>query len=254
MAVQPGGPEFNLVPLILRGALWTSFLQKDAPSMIKKGAALGLGLLLLASPLILTLPWNDWMRYGHRLRWLVTELGPWAGMLLALSTALGTALGLPRLIFCVMGGWLLGFEAGFGWSHMGSLAGAYALFLIARHTRPETLIHKYPKLAALSRPAGKGWFSVLVVRQLPLAGLYNDILLAWSPVSHRDFWIGSFIGFLPLGITASLVGAGAIQTNLQEAGRYLGYATVAFLILTFGTKWLVRRLSAGGLRSGTDSP
>jgi uncharacterized membrane protein YdjX (TVP38/TMEM64 family) len=214
--------------------------------LIKKTSAALVGLLVLASPLVLTLPWKEWVTYGNVLRNTVHDLGPWAPALFMAVTALGTALGLPRLIFCTAGGWLFGFEYGFSWSHIGSLIGAWGLFVIARHTRPETLLHRYPKLKALSAPVGQGWFSVLVVRQLPLAGLYNDILLAWSPVSHRDFWIGSFIGFLPLGLTASLVGAGIIQADLGRTASYLAGATLAFLFLTFAVKWLIRRRGDSG--------
>jgi uncharacterized membrane protein YdjX (TVP38/TMEM64 family) len=209
--------------------------------LIKKTSAALVGLLVLASPLVLTLPWKEWVAYGALLRTMVHDLGHWAPALFMLVTALGTALGLPRLIFCTAGGWLFGFEYGFAWSHVGSLIGAWGLFIIARHTRPETLLNRYPKLKALSKPVGRGWFSVLVVRQLPLAGLYNDILLAWSPVSHRDFWIGSFIGFLPLGLTASLAGAGIIQADLGRTASYLAGATLVFLLLTFAVKWLIRR-------------
>ena len=210
-------------------------------STMKKSAALLLGLLLLASPLMLTMPWGNWMQYGAMLRSASAQLGFWSPLLFMAAAAIGTAFGLPRLIFCLMAGWLFGFEYGFAWSQLGSLLGAYALFLLARHTRPEQLLQKYPKLSALSTPMGSGWFSVLLVRQLPLAGLYNDILLAWSPVSHRDFWIGSFIGFLPLGIAASLMGAGAIQTDLGQMGRYLAVGTALFLTLSLSLKWLIRR-------------
>lgn len=208
---------------------------------MKKSSALVIAMLVLASPLILSLPWKDWARYGELIREMLNTQGPWSPVIFLAATALGTALGLPRLIFCVMAGWLFGFELGFAWSQAGSLLGAYALFLIARHTRPETLLEKYPKLRALSTPVGTGWFSVLVVRQLPLAGLYNDILLAWSPVSHRDFWIGSFIGFLPLGITASLIGAGAIKADLGQMASYLAEATVLFVLLSLLLKRMVRR-------------
>lgn len=210
---------------------------------MKKSSARLLGFLIVASPLVLTLPWKDWMQYGDILRGTFVQLGGWSPVIFVAATGLGTAVGLPRLIFCVMAGWLFGFEYGFAWSQLGSLLGAYGLFLLARHTRPEQLLRKYPKLHALSAPAGTGWFSVLLVRQLPLAGLYNDILLAWSPVSHRDFWIGSFIGFLPLGITASLMGAGAIHTDLAQMGRYLAGATVLLLLLSVSLKWAVRRRS-----------
>lgn len=208
---------------------------------MKSGSVLLLVLLLLASPLVLTLPWKDWMLYGEALRGMLAGLGNWSPLIFVAVTGIGTAFGLPRLVFCIVAGWLFGFEQGFAWSQLGSLLGAYALFLLARHTRPEQLLRKYPKLRAMSTPAGSGWFSVLLVRQLPLAGLYNDILLAWSPVSHRDFWIGSFIGFLPLGVTASLVGAGAIQADLAQVGGYLAGATLLFLLLSVSLKYAIRR-------------
>lgn len=208
---------------------------------MKSGSVLLLALLLLASPLVLTLPWKDWMLYGDVLRALFAGLGNWSPLIFVAVTGIGTAFGLPRLVFCVVAGWLFGFGEGFAWSQLGSLLGAYALFLLARHTRPEHLLQKYPKLRAMSAPAGTGWFSVLLVRQLPLAGLYNDILLAWSPVSDRDFWIGSFIGFLPLGVTATLMGAGAIQADLAQLGSYLAGATLLFLVLSVSLKYAIRR-------------
>lgn len=210
---------------------------------MKKSSALFLCLVLLASPLVLTLPWKEWMQHSETIRDGFARFGVWSPMLFVLITTLATAFGMPRLVFCVMAGWLYGFEYGFAWSQLGSLLGAYLLFILARHTRPSVLMQKYPKLRELSAPAGSGWFSVLVVRQLPLAGLYNDILLAWSPVTHRDFWIGSFIGFLPLGITASLIGAGAIQADLGQVAGYLAGATLVFLLLSVSLKWAIKRRS-----------
>ncbi|NBS16757.1 MAG: TVP38/TMEM64 family protein [Gammaproteobacteria bacterium] len=210
---------------------------------MKQLLGLLLALLLIASPLVLTLPWKDWMIYGNLLRSTSELLGIWSPLAFMGLTALGTTLGLPRLIFCIIAGWLFGFEWGFLWSQIGSLIGAYGLFLVARLTRPETLLERFPKLKSLSAPIGSGWFSVLIVRQLPLAGLYNDILLGWSPVSHRDFWIGSFIGFLPLGLTASLVGAGTVAMDLGQTATTLAIATILFLILSLGLKWLVQRRS-----------
>ena len=213
----------------------------DLKVPLKKSASLLVACLLLASPFVLTIPVDHWRDLGDQLRIFLADIGLWAPWLFALASALGTALGLPRLIFCTAAGWLFGFELGFAVSHFGSLLGAYGLFILARQTRPETLIRRYPRLAELARPVGRGWFSVLVVRQLPLAGLYNDILLAWSPVSHRDFWVGSFLGFLPLGLTASLAGAGIIEAEWSRMGFYLGMATLLFVGLSFGLRWWIQR-------------
>jgi uncharacterized membrane protein YdjX (TVP38/TMEM64 family) len=60
-----------------------------------------------------------------------------------------------------------------------------------------------------------------------------------SSVSHCDFWIGSALGFLPLGVTATLVGAGAIQADIYHLAQYVGIAAVAFFILTLSLKWIL---------------
>jgi uncharacterized membrane protein YdjX (TVP38/TMEM64 family) len=85
------------------------------------------------------------------------------------------------------------------------------------------------------------------MRQLPISGLYNDILLGLSTVSHCDFWIGTALGFLPLGVTATLVGAGAIQADISHLAQYLGIAAGAFFLLTLSLKWILaqRQRKAG---------
>ena len=50
--------------------------SKNFPiTFMKTGSVILLILLLLASPLVLTLPWKDWMQYGDILRSLFAGLG-----------------------------------------------------------------------------------------------------------------------------------------------------------------------------------
>ena len=139
-------------------------------------------------------------------------------------------MGFPRLLFCTLAGWLFGFANGFISSQFGSILGAYVLFLLARRSKPETWLEKYHKLRALNVPAVQGWRSVLVIRQLPIAGIYNDILLGWSAVSPSDFWIGSFLGFLPQGIAATLAGAGIVEADVGSMGMYLAVAATVLAV------------------------
>lgn len=209
---------------------------------MKRLPGLMLALVVLGSPLLFALPVRDWMSQGEAVRASLAAAGWAAPLLFFAGSTLLTALGLPRLLTCTLGGWVFGFAWGFALSHLASLCGAYSHFLLARFSTPASLLRRFPKLKALSVPAGRGWWSVLLVRQLPIAGLYNDILLGWSPVRHRDFLIGSFLGFLPLGVTATLVGAGAIHADLNQLGRYLAIAAIAFLVLNFSLKWAVARI------------
>ncbi len=76
---------------------------------------------------------------------------------------------------------------------------------------------------------------------MPISGLYNDFLLALTPVRHTDFWIGTALGFLPLGVTATLVGAGAVQIDVATLARYFTAAAVSYLLLSFLWKWLAAK-------------
>lgn len=178
---------------------------------------------------------------GEEVKVQLAATGIAAPVVFVAVSAVLTGLGAPRLLFCSLAGWSFGFAWGFVLSHLGTLLGAYGVFLLARRSAPERLLQKYPKLGTVTVPIGKGWWSVLWVRQLPISGLYNDILLGWSPVSHRDFWIGSALGFLPLGVTATLMGAGAIRADLGQLGTYCALAAGAFFLLSFSLKWVTAR-------------
>lgn len=209
--------------------------------------AIGLFLLLFVivagSYLLVHLSVKDVLNQEQQIKHLLFSTGYASPLIFTVFVALFTAIGIPRLLFCTLAGFIFGFSWGFVWSHLGTLLGAYLTFVFARWSGRDFVEHKLPKIAALSNSnQAQGWQSVLIMRQLPISGLYNDILLGLSKVSHSDFWIGSFLGFIPLGVTATLVGAGVLQMNLHEVAKYLGLTTCAFLLLSFSLKMFVNQL------------
>jgi uncharacterized membrane protein YdjX (TVP38/TMEM64 family) len=190
-----------------------------------------LGLAAVASVALLWAVPKDWLLLGAEVKAQLAAAGLAAPLVFVAVAAAMIGLGAPRLLFCFLAGWSFGFAWGFALSHLATLLGAYGAFLLARKAAPERLLRRYPKLRSATVPVGRGWWSVLLVRQLPISGLYNDILLGWSPVSHRDFWIGSALGFLPLGVTASLMGSGALQADLPQMGKYCALAAALFFLL-----------------------
>ena len=66
-----------------------------------------------------------------------------------------------------------------------------------------------------------------------------------SSVSHCDFWIGTILGFLPLGVTATLVGAGAIQADMTHLAQYLAIAAITFFLLPLSLKWILAQRRNG---------
>ena len=214
----------------------------ESTSTLSKKIAIGSLLIVVVgcSFLIYSMPLKDVLNQSQQIKSWLAETGYAAPALFTLAAALLTAIGMPRLLLCTLAGVVFGFTWGFVWSHFGTLLGAYGTFIFARWSGREYVQQKFPKLIALSQATqARGWRSVLFMRQLPISGLYNDILLGMSTVSHGDFWIGSALGFLPLGVTATLVGAGAIQADMSHLAQYLGIAAVAFFLLTLTLKWIL---------------
>jgi len=214
----------------------------ESPETEFKTVAIALLILFLAGciPFLLAIPFDDWLTHTQEMKSRFATLGLAAPAVFTLLTTLLIAVGAPRLVFCALGGLLFGFLWGFVWSQLGTMLGEYGTFLFARWTAREYLVKRFPRLRSLSaRTQGTGWRSVVLIRQMPISGLYNDFLLGLSPVSHRDFWIGSALGFLPLGVTATLIGAGMMQTDLRQLGQYLALAAAAFALLAFSWNYVV---------------
>jgi uncharacterized membrane protein YdjX (TVP38/TMEM64 family) len=216
-------------------------MVKSTNTLSKK---LAIATLLIAvigcSLLIYSLPLKDVLNQSHQIKSWLAVTGYAAPAVFTLAAALLTAIGMPRLLLCSLAGVIFGFTWGFVWSHFGTVLGAYGAFLFARWSGREFVQQKFPKIIALSQSTqARGWRSVLFMRQLPISGLYNDILLGLSTVSHCDFWIGTALGFLPLGVTATLIGAGAIQADISHLAQYVGIAACAFLLLSLSLKWIL---------------
>lgn len=214
----------------------------DSINPLSKKIAIGSLLVAVVgcSLLIYAMPLKDVLNQSHQIKSWLAVTGYAAPAVFTLAAALLTVVGMPRLLLCSLAGAVFGFSWGFVCSHFGTLLGAYGTFIFARWSGREYVQQKFPKIIALSQSThARGWRSVLFMRQLPISGLYNDILLGMSTVSHCDFWIGSALGFLPLGVTATLVGAGAIQADISHLAQYLGIAAGAFFLLTLSLKWIL---------------
>lgn len=212
----------------------------------KVSKTIAIGSLFIAvigcSLLIYSMPIKELLNQSHQIKSWLALTGYAAPAVFVLLAALLTVIGMPRLLLCSLAGLVFGFTWGFVLSHFATVLGAYGTFIFARWTGREYVQQKFPKIVALSQSThASGWRSVLFMRQLPISGLYNDILLGISTVSHCDFWIGTALGFLPLGVTATLVGAGAIQADITQVAQYLGIAAVAFLLLSLSVKWTLEQ-------------
>lgn len=211
-----------------------------------------LGLLaMLALGLAMSfLPFKDGLPSAAMIKAQLDGFGLAAPLLFVAGTALLMALGAPRLVLCSMAGMAFGAAWGLAWSLVGTLLGAYGTFLMVRALGREPVRRRFPALVRHSeRIRERGFLAVLLIRQVPMNGFYNNLLLGLSPVGHRDFLLGSLVGYLPLGTAAAAIGAGVVQADLVRLIQYATVGGMAFLL--FGL--LLKRLT-GAAKNKLEAP
>jgi uncharacterized membrane protein YdjX (TVP38/TMEM64 family) len=218
-------------------------LGPTASDHLKSGRLLGiLGVLVVLAVglLALWLPFKEWLPSGATLKTQLDAFGLGAPLVFVVGTALLMACGAPRLVLGSIAGMIFGAAWGLVWSLAGTLLGAYGTFLAVRAFGRDPIRRRYPQLDRYSgRLHKQGFLAVLLIRQLPMNGFYNNLLLGLSPVRHRDFLLGSVLGYLPVGMAAVSIGAGAVQADLARLVQFAVAGGAAFLLLGL----LVKRLT-----------
>jgi uncharacterized membrane protein YdjX (TVP38/TMEM64 family) len=191
-------------------------------------AVTGLGMAIYLSPL------RAWLADGQFVKDCLALFGIAAPLAFTLATAFLTAIGIPRLLLCSLGGMAFGFIWGLACSQLGTLMGSYAIFLFIRWRGKGYALHHVPCLCGFSQGLkSRGIIAVAMLRQLPISGFYNTVLLGLTPVGHGDFLLGSLLGFLPLGVSACLLGAGLMQRELLQGVQYIATGLAGSAMLGF---------------------
>lgn len=209
--------------------------------------AVGAGVLL---SLVYLPPLRQYLGHWHEISQYIRSFGPLAPVVLAVGVAVLVAIGFPRLLFCVIAGMALGFWSGLFWAQLGTLAGNYALFLMARaggRGWMQRLLSQRPHLHGTIRQ--RGAVGVILARQVPLPGLVINLTCALLPIRHVDFIVGTIIGQLPQAIPCTLIGAGVLQASFGKSLGLIGLAVVASILAWIGLRYATRR--ARGNTSGT---
>jgi len=175
--------------------------------------------------------------------WLLSLgwVGPaaWMGIVFVL-----VATGMPRLLFCPIGGLAFGFWYGLLWTQVATLAGYYVLFLFVRWGGRDFVLHHFPRVRRLKEHFHGHSAALLVfaVRQLPISGLIINFLLALSPIRHHHFLLGTAIGILPQAIPFTLVASGVFKLTGRNTPLYMA-AAVGVLLLVCAALWYFSRHS-----------
>jgi uncharacterized membrane protein YdjX (TVP38/TMEM64 family) len=166
----------------------------------------------------------------------------WAEASYAAIVTASVALGAPRLMFYVVGGLAFGFWSGLLLAQIGSLIGSYLTFCAVRGGGRGWLQARFGNHRLLGRAfrVRSSVKAVALIRQLPLSSVMINGALALSRVSSKDFLIGTFIGYLPQGVIATLIGSGLVDERAMEGFAKLLTAAVlvagAFLLWRWRSK------------------
>ena len=174
-------------------------------------------------------PLPDQLREGD-VASVLAGWGPWAAPAFIGLTALLVAVGFPRLALFPLGGVLFGFLTGTGLTLLGALLGSYAIFGYVRRARRRrpTAVRGRHLAEALQR---RGLYTVILLRQLPVPGVVGNLTLGLLPTRHRDFLLGSLIGFLPTALPFAGLGRAVAQADSPARMAQLLLAGVCLMVL-----------------------
>jgi uncharacterized membrane protein YdjX (TVP38/TMEM64 family) len=222
-------------------------LESVAPGFSKELRRLLILLAVAAAAFVLLYftPVGAVVRDIHHLRAYLAGDDFWAEVTYAGIVTVLVALGAPRLVFYVLGGLAFGFWQGLILAQLGALAGSYMTFCAVRSGGRGWLKERFGN----HRLVGKAFHvrssikAVVLIRQLPLSSVMINSGLALSQVSARVFLIGSFVGYLPQGVIAVLIGSGVVDEKAMDG---VGKLVAAGVVLLAGAFLLWRWRKRGG--------
>jgi len=216
-------------------------------------AAIVLAVLLAALAVVYLTPLRTALSDVQEISLRLQAMGWSAAVPFTGGVAVLAAIGCPRLLLCPIGGMAFGFWWGLVWTQVGTMIGFYAMFLFVRWGGSEFAAKRWPKLDSLAHRVGRGGvLTVLLVRQMPVAGFYLNVLLGLMPLRHRHFLAGTFLGILPEAIPLTLLGAGASEGSFGKVVAYVVTAVVCFAAGGLGLRRLLKRSSLTEARTELD--
>ena len=172
---------------------------------------------------------GDLAKFGERIR----SFGIWAPVIFTVLVAVLVAVGFPRLVLCAVSGAAFGFGWGLLYAQVGTLAGNYAVFVVARLGGSERMAQYLArKTARLGQVVKReGLRGVLLARQLPMPSLAINLACALLGVRQRHFLLGTLLGQLPEAVPCTWIGAGVLQASAARSAGVISLAVIAAVVL-----------------------
>ncbi len=210
--------------------------HKEKRLPIKRILAVVLALLLLIG-IGLHAPIQEYLESVQDVSQKVAEYG-WGGHLIfLLGVTVLVLCGMPRLIFCVIGGMTFGWWIGLIYSVSATLLAYYLQFIFVRwggKSFAERYLKRFHRIGHFIRQEGLS--TVMLLRQVPLPGVAINFAFGLSTVRKRDYLLGTLIGQIPEALPCALVGAGLLENSGLKMTVMLLSALIAFILLWGGFK------------------
>jgi uncharacterized membrane protein YdjX (TVP38/TMEM64 family) len=208
--------------------------------------ALVLLVVLLVGLLIVYLsPLKSYLGNLREIKVELARMGMAAPLLYTLGVSILVAFGFPRLFLCPLGGMAFGFFWGVVWSEIGTLIGSYAQFLFMSWGGHELTLRKKSTLNFLTQLfKRRGIPTIILIRQLPITGIFPNLFFALMRVRHFDFLVGTGLGYLPETIPATLIGTGMIQNSFKKSFGYISVAIILLMLI-----WVLSGMYARSARN-----
>ena len=174
------------------------------------------------------------------LRSWLAGTGSWAPAAFLVLTAAGVAIGAPRLLFAAVAGLSFGWLPGSLLALLGTVAGCLVTFGYARTLgRPWLQARRGARLERVNNAfRDHGILVNLAIRAAPVGNCHvANLLMAVSPISLRDFVLGTLLGTLPETVIYALFASAAAQGTLRAGLAHAVGGGVLLLVL--GTSHLV---------------
>jgi uncharacterized membrane protein YdjX (TVP38/TMEM64 family) len=198
-------------------------------------------------------PVREWLRDpGHitippQVTQALAWLGFWVYPVSTFVIAVLVAAGVPRLAFCILGGFIFGFWPALLINEVATVLAYYWVFLFVRWGGRDLVMRRWPKLQRWTGFVDKqGTMGVVLVRQLPIHGTVINLCLGLSHLKHRQFLVGTAMGVIPEAIPTTLLGvsiaAGTKNASLQGSAVYIVLAVGVFALVWIGGRYLMKRM------------
>lgn len=179
----------------------------------------------------------------------IQQFGIWASSIYFLISVILIAIGIPRMLLCGIAGGLFGFKTGIIIGQFSALFGSYATFVFSRWGGREWVMARIENNTRLRSMLKKpSTFTIFLLRQLPIAGIVPNMILGLTPVKHRYFLLGSFLGYLPSSIMVAAIGSsfgkGFNKETLQQSAAQIIAAMLGLGALALIVWYLRKKLTA----------